>query len=82
MLEIDEDMNEERGLRGWTVSNQISFIGLRRSKDYYKRPSGVVGLCRKVYLDNSFLSGSMCAEGMDCASIRDVFHSIGDVAIP
>ncbi len=47
-------------------SNQITFIGLRSSKDYYKRPGGVAGVYGKGHLGVSFLHGSMCAEGMGC----------------
>ncbi len=37
-------------LKSWVDanSNQISFIGLMDSKDYYKRPSGVV--CEKGHV--------------------------------
>ncbi len=45
-------------------SNQIIFIGLRSSEDYYNRLGEVVGVYRKGYLGVSFLSGSMCAGGM------------------
>ncbi len=45
-------------------TNQIIFIGLRSSKDYYKRPAGVVGVYGNCHLGVSFLRGSMCAEGM------------------
>ncbi len=47
-------------------SNQIIFIGVRSSKDYYKRLGGVAGVYRKGHLGVSFLCGSMCAEGMGC----------------
>ncbi len=50
------------------MSNQIIFIGLRSSKDYYKRPGGVAGVHGKGHLGVSFFSGSMCAEGMGCES--------------
>ncbi len=36
-------------------SNQIIFIGLRSSKDYYKRPGGVVGVYGKGYVGRSVL---------------------------
>ncbi len=36
-------------------SNQIIFIGLRSSKDYYKRPGGVVGVYWKGYVGRSVL---------------------------
>ncbi len=45
--------------------NQIIFIGLRSSKDYYKRPGGSVGIWEGS-LGCEFLRGSMCAEGMGC----------------
>ncbi len=48
------------------MSNQIIFIGLRGSKDNYKRPGGVAGVYGKGHLGVSFLRGSMCAEGMGC----------------
>ncbi len=44
-------------------SNQIIFIGLWSSKDYYKRPGGGVGIWDGS-LGCEFLRGSMCAEGM------------------
>ncbi len=47
-------------------SNQIIFIGLRRIKDYYKRPRGVEGVYGEGQLGVSFLRGSLCAEGMGC----------------
>ncbi len=47
-------------------SNQIIFIGLRGSKDYYKRPGGVVGVYGKGYLSVRLLRVSMCVEGMGC----------------
>ncbi len=47
-------------------SNQIIFIGLRSSKDYYKRPGGVMGVYGKGHLWWVFLRGSMLAEGMSC----------------
>ncbi len=46
-------------------SNQIIFIGLRSSKDYYKRPGGGVGIWEGS-LGCELLRGSMCAEGMGC----------------
>ncbi len=42
---------------------QIIFIGLRSSKDYYKRPGGGVGIWEGS-LRCDFLRGKMCAEGM------------------
>ncbi len=45
---------------------QIIFIGLRSSKDYYKRPGGVAGVYGKGHVGVSFLRGSMCAEGVGC----------------
>ncbi len=42
-------------------ANQIIFIGLRSSKDFYRRPSGVVGVCGKGHFGVNFLRGSMCA---------------------
>ncbi len=47
------------------ISNQIIFIGLRSSKDYYKRPGGGVGIWEGS-LGCEFLRGWMCAEGMGC----------------
>ncbi len=44
-------------------SNQIIFIGLRSSKEYYKRPGGGVGIWDGL-LGHEFLRGSMRAEGM------------------
>ncbi len=46
-------------------SNQIIFIGLRSSKDYYTRPRGGVGIWAGS-LGCKFLLGWMCAEGMGC----------------
>ncbi len=46
-----------------TISNQIIFIGLRSSKDYYKRPEGGVGIWEGS-LGCEFLLERMCAEGM------------------
>ncbi len=48
-----------------TRSNQIIFIGLRNSKDSYKRPGVGVGIWEGS-LGCEFLHGSMCAEGMGC----------------
>ncbi len=42
------------------ISNQIIFIGLRSSKDYYKRPGEVVGVRGKGHLGVSFLRWSIC----------------------
>ncbi len=36
------------------TSNQIIFIGLRSSKDYYKRPGGVVVVYEKGHLGMIF----------------------------
>ncbi len=47
-------------------SNQIIFIGLRSSKDYYKRPGGGGGVYIKGNMGLIFLRGSMCADGMGC----------------
>ncbi len=60
-------------------SNQIIFIGLRNSKDYYKRPGGVVGAYWKGHFDVSFLRGSRCAEGMGCERrwVRCVLRGTG-----
>ncbi len=44
----------------------MGFIGLVSSKNYYKRPGRVVGVCGKGNLDVSFLRGAMCAERMGC----------------
>ncbi len=41
-------------------------MGLRSSKDFYKRPGGVVGVYGKGLLGVSFLRGSIYAEGMGC----------------
>ncbi len=38
------------------ASNQISFIGLVSSKNYYKQPSGVV--CEKCHVGMGFEVGS------------------------
>ncbi len=49
------------------IANHIIFIGPRSSKDYYKRPGGVVGVYIKGHLGmNFFLRRPMCAEGMGC----------------
>ncbi len=47
------------------LSNQIIFVGLRSSKDYYKRPGGGVGIWEGSLGCESLL-GWMCAEGMGC----------------
>ncbi len=47
-------------------SNQIIFIGLRGSKDYYKRPGGGCGGIWEGHLGVRFLRVSMCVEGMGC----------------
>ncbi len=59
-------------------SNQIIFIGLRISKDYYKRPGGGVGVW-KGSVRCEFLRGSMCAEGMGCGRrwVRWVLRGTG-----
>ncbi len=46
-------------------SNEIIFIGLRSSKDYYKRPGSGVGIWEGS-LGCEYLRGWMCAEGMGC----------------
>ncbi len=46
--------------------NQLIFIGLQSSKNYYNRPVGVVEVHGKGHLGVSFLRGSMFAEGMGC----------------
>ncbi len=46
-------------------SNQIIFIGLRSSKDYYKRLGGGVGIWEGSS-GCEFLRGWMSAEGMGC----------------
>ncbi len=43
--------------------SQIILTGLRSSKDFYKRPDGVVGVYGKGLVGVSFLLGSTCAEG-------------------
>ncbi len=53
-------------MRRRQLSNEIIFNGLRSSKDYYKRPGGVVGVYGKGHLGVSFFRGSICAEGMGC----------------
>ncbi len=60
------------------TSNQIIFIGLRSSKDYYKRPGGGVGIW-KGSLGCEFLRGWMCAEGMGCGRrwVRWVLRGTG-----
>ncbi len=40
-----------------SLSNQISFIGLRSSKDHHKRPSGVVEVSGKGHISVRFLRG-------------------------
>ncbi len=47
-----------RGYNGsrFTKSNPISFIDLVSSKDYYKRPSGVVGVCEKGHFGMFFFT--------------------------
>ncbi len=47
------------------TSDQIIFIGLRSSKNDYKRPRGGVGTW-KGSVGCEFLRESMCAEGMGC----------------
>ncbi len=61
----------EEGLL-WILSrslNQIIFIGLWSSKDYYKRPGDGVGVW-EVSLGCEFLRGRMCAEGTGCGRRR------------
>ncbi len=50
----------------WHTCPLFRLIGLRSSKDYYRRPGGVVGVYGKGHLVGSFLRGSMCLEGMGC----------------
>ncbi len=59
-------------------SNQIIFIGLRSSKDYYKRPGGGVGIWEGS-LGCEFLRGWMCAKGMGCGRrwVRWVLRGTG-----
>ncbi len=59
-------------------SNQIIFIGLRKSKDCYKRPGGGVGISEGS-LGCEFLRGLMCAEGMGCGRgwVRWVLRGTG-----
>ncbi len=60
------------------LSNQIIFIGLRSSKDYYKRPGGGVGIWEGL-LGCEFLLGWMCVEGMGCGRrwVRWVLRGTG-----
>ncbi len=55
------------------TSYQITFLGLRSSKDYYNRPSGAMGVCEKGYLGVSFLRGFMYAGGMDSGRRRVIW---------
>ncbi len=59
-------------------TDQIIFIGLRSSKDYYKRPGGGVGIWEGS-LGCGFLCGSMCAEGMGCGRrwVRSILRGTG-----
>ncbi len=63
------NMHKANGFYGllycYFCSNQIIFIGLRSSKDYYKRSRDGVGIWKgsSVY---ELLRGSMCAKGMGC----------------
>ncbi len=41
-------------------SNQLIFIGLRSSYDYYKRPGGVVCVCGQVWWGVSFFNVDRC----------------------
>ncbi len=54
---------------GEARQNQISFIGLVSSKDYYERPNGMV--CEKGLSTCQFLSGVMCAQGMGTSENMD-----------
>ncbi len=60
-------------------SNRIILIGLRSSKDHYKRPGGVVRVYGKGHLGVSLLRGSMCAEEVGCERrwVRWVFWGTG-----
>ncbi len=60
------------------ISNQIIFIGLRNSKNYYKRPGGDVGIWEGS-LGFEFMLGWMCAEGMGCGRrwVRWVLRGTG-----
>ncbi len=42
------------------ISNKITFIGLRISKNYYKRPGGVVGVYGKGHLGVSYVYVGRC----------------------
>ncbi len=56
MLEYDLSFHECANLWDSKANlNQIIFIGLRSSKDYYKRPGGVAGVYGKGHLGVSFL---------------------------
>ncbi len=59
-------------------SNQINFIGIWSSKDYYKRPRGGMGI-REGLFGCEFLRGSICAEGMGCERrwVEWVFRETG-----
>ncbi len=59
--------------------NQIIFIGIRSSEDYYEQPGGVVGVYGKGHLSVSFLRGLMCVEGIGCERrwVRSVLLGTG-----
>ncbi len=64
-----------------------NFFGLRSSKDYYKRPGGVVGIWEGS-LGCEFLYGSVRAEGMGCGRrwvrwvLRGTGTASGDPGVP
>ncbi len=47
-------------------SNQIIFIGLRSSKDYFKRPGEVAGVYGEGHLGVSFFTWVDVYAGMGC----------------
>ncbi len=63
-------------MNGGFKSNQSIFIGLRSSKDYYKRPGGGVGIWEGS-LGCEFLRGWMCAEGCGRRWVRGVLRGTG-----
>ncbi len=69
MAEIREAISKFKGcffgFKESMLSNQIIFIGLRSSKNYFKRPGGGVGIWEGS-LGCEFLLRWMCAEGMGC----------------
>ncbi len=60
-------------------SNQITFIGLRNSKGYYKRPGEVAEVYGKGHFGVNLFCGSMCAEEMGYARrwVRWVLRGTG-----